>query len=87
MAVQLDHERSRAAFEAERDLVRRLGGDCSLPLGAYAEERESGIRLMAVVIAYYYGVARVGGDFIQSAFTGTALLIGSRSRCSGWACG
>lgn len=40
--------------------------------------------LMAVVIAYYYGVARVGGDFIQSAFTGTALLIGSRSRCSGW---
>ena len=43
--------------------------------------------LMAVVIAYYYGVARVGGDFIQSAFTGTALLIGSRSRCSGWACG
>lgn len=32
--------------------------------------------LMAVVIAYYYGVARVGGNFIESAFTGTALLIG-----------
>ena len=32
--------------------------------------------LMAVVIAYYYGVARVGGDFIKSAFTGTAMLIG-----------
>ena len=32
--------------------------------------------LMAVVIAYYYGVARVGGDFITSAFTGTAMLIG-----------
>ena len=31
---------------------------------------------MAVVIAYYYGVARVGGDFIKSAFTGTAMLIG-----------
>ena len=32
--------------------------------------------LMAVVIAYYYGVARVEGDFITSAFTGTAMLIG-----------
>ena len=31
--------------------------------------------LMAVVIAYYYGVARVGSDFIKSAFTGTAMLI------------
>ena len=31
---------------------------------------------MAVVIAYYYGVARVAGDFITSAFTGTAMLIG-----------
>jgi hypothetical protein len=28
------------------------------------------------VIAYYYGVARVGGDFIKCAFTGTAMLIG-----------
>ena len=47
VAQQLDHERSRVAFEAERDLVRRLGGDCSLPLGAYAEQRENGVRLMA----------------------------------------
>ena len=29
-----------------------------------------------VVVAYYYGVARVGGQFLQSAFTGTALLLG-----------
>jgi multisubunit Na+/H+ antiporter MnhG subunit len=27
------------------------------------------------VILYYYGVARVGGAFIESAFTGCALLI------------
>lgn len=32
--------------------------------------------LMAVVFAYYFGVARVGGDFLVSAITGTALLIG-----------
>jgi hypothetical protein len=31
--------------------------------------------LMAIVIGYYYGVARVGGTFIASAFTGSALLI------------
>jgi hypothetical protein len=32
--------------------------------------------LMAVVVAYYYGVARVGPGFLDSAVTGTALLIG-----------
>ena len=31
--------------------------------------------LMAVVILYYYGVTRVGGAFITSAFSGCALLI------------
>jgi hypothetical protein len=32
--------------------------------------------LQAVVVAYYYAVARVGPGFLQSAVTGTALLIG-----------
>ena len=32
--------------------------------------------LMIVNILYYYGVARVGGSFIISGFTGCALLIG-----------
>jgi len=50
MVKQLDHPRSRLAYEAERALVVRLGGDCSLPLGAYAEQREGGVRLLAVVI-------------------------------------
>ena len=50
VVARLDHPRSRSAFEAERGVVRRLGGDCSLPLGAYAEEREGGVRLMAVVV-------------------------------------
>jgi hydroxymethylbilane synthase len=47
---RLDHGRSRLAFMAERALVARLGGGCSVPLGAYAEEREAGVRLLAVVI-------------------------------------
>ena len=32
--------------------------------------------LMAVVVAYYSGVARVGPAFLESAVTGTALLLG-----------
>jgi hydroxymethylbilane synthase len=50
IVAQLDHARSRKAFEAERALVARLGGGCSLPLGAYAEERAEGVRLLGVVI-------------------------------------
>jgi hypothetical protein len=32
--------------------------------------------LMAIVLLYYYGVAKVAGSFLQSAVTGCALLIG-----------
>jgi hydroxymethylbilane synthase len=50
LVKQLDHPRSRLAYEAERALVVRLGGDCLMPLGAYAEQREGGVRLLAVVV-------------------------------------
>jgi hydroxymethylbilane synthase len=46
----IDHERSRRAFEAERSLVAMLGGGCALPLGAYAEDRDGGVRMLAVVV-------------------------------------
>ncbi|CAN5292845.1 hydroxymethylbilane synthase [soil metagenome] len=49
-ARQLDHAPSRVAFEAERRLVRLVGGGCALPLGAYAERRGDAVRLLAVVI-------------------------------------
>lgn len=32
--------------------------------------------LMAVVVLYYYGVAKVGSNFLDSAFSGSALLLG-----------
>jgi hypothetical protein len=32
--------------------------------------------LMAVVLAYYFGVARVSGNFLESAVTGCGLLLG-----------
>jgi len=49
-----------------RRLARRVAGTM---LGGY-------LLLMVVVILYYYVVARVGGAFIKSAFTGCALLVG-----------
>jgi hypothetical protein len=42
---------------------------CATALGGY-------VLLMAVDVLYYYGVARVAGQFIESAFTGGLLLIG-----------
>ncbi len=50
IAATLDHPASRDAFEAERRVVALLGGGCRLPLGAYAERRDEGVRLLAVVI-------------------------------------
>ena len=47
-------------------LARRVTGTA---VGGY-------LVLMAVVIAYYYGVARVGRGFLKDAFTGNAMLIG-----------
>jgi Family of unknown function (DUF6256) len=32
--------------------------------------------LMTVIVAYYFGVAKVGPGFLESALTGTALLLG-----------
>ncbi|MGH3283467.1 MAG: DUF6256 family protein, partial [Streptosporangiaceae bacterium] len=32
--------------------------------------------LIAVIVAYYFGVAKVGPGFLESALTGTALLLG-----------
>jgi len=45
---------------------KRVGGTA---LGGY-------LVLMAIVVLYYYGVAKVGSDFLESAVTGCALLLG-----------
>ena len=50
VVAQLEHRDSRLAFEAERSLVRMVGGGCALPLGAYATVDGSTIRLSAVVL-------------------------------------
>ena len=47
---KIEHPRSRLAFDAERAVVVHVGGDCSVPLGAYAEQRDGAVRLLAVVV-------------------------------------
>jgi Family of unknown function (DUF6256) len=47
-------------------LVRRVAGTV---VGGY-------LLLLAVVVAYYFGVTRVGPGFLESELTGTALLLG-----------
>jgi hydroxymethylbilane synthase len=47
----LDHAASRVALEAERGLMARLGGGCSLPLGAFAESVPRGVRLLAIALS------------------------------------
>ncbi len=60
--------RSAAAAAPRPDWLRLARHYAGTAVGGY-------LLLMAVVILYYYGVARVGGAFIVSAFTGCALLI------------
>jgi hydroxymethylbilane synthase len=50
IVAHLDDRASRLAFEAERTVVRMLGGGCALPLGAYAEASAGEVRLVAVVL-------------------------------------
>ena len=61
-------EGTRPAAGSRRGWLALARHVASTAVGGY-------LLLMAVVIAYYYGVARVAGDFITSAFTGTAMLI------------
>lgn len=43
----IDHRPTRVAVEAERALLRGIGGGCLAPLGAYAEVNEGVLRLRA----------------------------------------
>jgi hydroxymethylbilane synthase len=46
----LDDAASRDALEAERALMRALGGGCALPLGALAERAGARIRIVAIAL-------------------------------------
>ena len=78
LAVGLRLQRRRAA--AGQPLTRLTGrrdhGWGALILHVLTDALAGYLVLMAVVVLYYYGVAKVGSNFLESAFTGTALLLG-----------
>ena len=45
----LDHAPTRTALLAERSVMRRLGGGCALPLGAYADVEDATVRMVVGV--------------------------------------
>jgi hydroxymethylbilane synthase len=47
----IDHRQTRAALDAERAVVTRLGGGCQMPIGAHATITREGIELVAVVLS------------------------------------
>ena len=49
--AEIDHKDTRAALDAERAVVIKLGGGCQMPIGAYARLTSDGIDVMAVVLS------------------------------------
>jgi len=77
LAVGLRSQRRRAAagLPSTRLTGRRDHGRRALILHVLTDAVAGYLILMAVVVMYYYGVARVGSNFLDSAFTGSALLL------------
>jgi hydroxymethylbilane synthase len=51
LVKRISHPPTRVAVDAERGLMALMGGGCDLPVGAYAEATDDGVRLVAAVIA------------------------------------
>ena len=49
--AEIDHRETRAALDAERTVVTKLGGGCQMPIGAHARITGDGLDLMAVVLS------------------------------------
>jgi Co/Zn/Cd efflux system component len=77
LAAGLRTQRRRAAagLPSTRLTGRRDHGWRAVILHVLADTVGGYLVLMAVVLLYYYGVARVGSNFLDSAFTGSALLL------------
>ncbi len=77
LAVGLLIQRRRAAagLPTSRLTGRRDHGWRALILHVLTDAAAGYLILMAIVVLYYYGVARVGSNFLESAFTGTLLLL------------
>ena len=62
---KLEHSETRAATSAERALLRTMEGGCQVPVGAFAEVEETGLRLRGVVCSLD-GTRAVDGEISGS---------------------
>ena len=74
--LRLQRRRTAAGQPLTRLTGRRDRGFRALIWHVLADALGGYLLLAAIVVLYYYGVARVAGNFLDSAFTGTALLLG-----------
>jgi hydroxymethylbilane synthase len=51
LCVRLEHAETRSAVNAERSVLRALGGGCQVPIGAHARVGGGRLRLLALVIS------------------------------------
>jgi uncharacterized iron-regulated membrane protein len=72
----LQRRRAASGQPATRLTGRRDRGWQALILHVLTDALAGYLVLMAVVVLYYYGVAKVGSNFLESAFSGSALLVG-----------
>jgi hypothetical protein len=77
LAVGLVLQRRRAARGTPqgRRVAGRQHGWTAVVVNVARDMIGGYLLLMAVVIGYYYGVAKVGSNFLESAFSGSALLL------------
>jgi hypothetical protein len=77
LAVGLVTQRRRAAAgkPTTRLAGRRDRGWQALIVHVLSDVLGGYLLLIAVVVLYYYGVAKVGGSFLTSAITGSLLLL------------
>jgi hypothetical protein len=77
LAVGLRTQRKRVAAgkPVTRLTGRRQHGWLSLVSHVLTDALGGYLVLGGIVVLYYYGVAKVGGSFLDSAFTGTGLLL------------
>jgi len=62
----IDDKTARIASECERAFARKLGGDCYVPLGAYAEPSSESLRVTGMI------ASPDGTDFLKQSLMGNA---------------
>jgi len=75
VGLVVQRRRAKAGLPQTRLTGKRDHGWPALLTHVASDALGGYLLLAAVVVAYYYGVAKVGSNFLDSAFTGAALLL------------